>query len=236
MGLDISKQSVVKNLKQQSVSKVVNVYSSINENQLKKHKRLLNSIANEKIGNYVWRKDIATIATNLIYYFAGIEHEYDLNKSIALCGSYGVGKSMLMRIFKSYLNRLPGYSGWHPNIFRIISIEDVIQAMGEDKPIFSELLYNQNIVAERPEKKPANLLINEFGFKYNGKNFGTDYQELIEMFIMKRYDIYQEHNKLTHVTMNFGTEELQDVFTEKIIDRFKEMFNIISLDGESFRK
>lgn len=234
--VNIERQKLTDELRKGPKSKIVQIYSNISDDELKNHKRLLNQVALTKKQPYVWRKQIAEVATNLIYYFAGIKHEYDLNKSIALCGEYGVGKSLLMRTFKEYMNKLPGYAGWHPNIFRIISIEDVIQTMSSEKPIFSELLYNQNIIAERPEKKPAHLLINEFGFKYEGKNFGTNYQELIEMFIMKRYDIFQEYNKLTHVTMNFGTDELKEVFDEKIIDRFKEMFNIIPLNGGSFRK
>lgn len=211
------------------------IYSSISDDELKNHKRLVAKIANEKIRNYVWTKEIGKIAENLIYYFSGIEREYDLTKSIALCGTFGIGKSMLMRIFKEYLNRLPGYDFYHPNIFRIISIEDAIQSMQSEEPIYSDLLYNMSIKTDRPFRNPANILINEFGYQYNGKAYGTEYKELIEMFLMKRYDIYQEYGKLTHVTMNFDTDDLKSVFHPKIIDRFKEMFNIIPLGGKSFR-
>ena len=56
------------------------------------------------------------------------------------------------------------------------------------------------------------------------------------MFLMKRYDIFQEYDKMTHVTMNFDSQDLTKVFPPKIIDRFKEMFNIIPIDEKSFRK
>lgn len=217
------------------MNKVKQIFSDISEDQIKAHKRLINSKAIQLIPNYIWRQELGAIATNLIYYFSGLSNEYDLNKSIALTGSFGVGKTMLMRIIQSYLQELGGIKG-HPNIFRIVSIEDVIKSMSSTDYTDCELIYNQKIELDRPVKRPANILINEFGYKYNGKSFGTEYQELIEMFLMKRYDIYQEYGKLTHVTMNYDTDDLIEVFPEKIIERFKEMFNIIPVYGESFRK
>ena len=216
-------------------NKVVQYFESINDANLKHNKKLLGIIASEMVHDYVWSEDIAKIALNLIYYFNGIKGEYDLNKSIAITGTYGASKSMIMKIFQKYLQRISGGYG-HPNIFRIVSIEDVISVMAKENFFESELLFNYKTELDRPIRRPANLLINEFGFKYNGKAYGTEYQELIEMFIMKRYDIYQDYGKLTHVTMNFDTEDLKNVFPEKIIDRFKEMFNLIPLNGISYRK
>jgi DNA replication protein DnaC len=216
-------------------NKVVQVLDSMNEAEFNKNTHVLNSVAQELVKDYQWNEKIAKIASNLIFYFNGLKHQYDLDKSIALCGTYGVGKTKLMRIFQEYMRRKVGGYG-HPNIYRIISIEEVIKYMSEPNAIDSEILYNYHIKLDRPVRKPANLMINEFGYSYNGKNFGTEYKELVEMFIMNRYDIFQEHGKLTHVTMNYGPKELEKVFDKKITDRFKEMFNIIPLDGESFRK
>lgn len=212
------------------------IYADISEKEFENHKRLLGKCANTIKPGYDWNPHLIEIATNLIPYFAGLKCDYKIEKSIALCGTYGVGKSMLMRIFKEYMNNLPGYQWNHPNVFRIISIEDVIHAMCATDPLNTPILYNKQMELDRPVSRPANILINEFGFKYKGKSFGTDYQELIEMFIMKRYDIFQEFGKMTHVTMNFGTDELKEVFSDKILDRFKEMFNIIPVHGTSYRK
>lgn len=214
-------------------NRIVRIYESINNAQFDKHKLVLGNAASEAVGDYQWSEEISKIASNLIYYFNGIEGEYDLNKSIAICGTYGVGKTILMKIFQMYMRSMKQI---HPNIYRIISIEDVIKYMSEPNALDSELLYNCKTELDRPVRRPANLMINEFGYKYEGKNFGTEYQELIEMFIMKRYDIFQDYNKLTHVTMNLGTAELEEVFDDKIIDRLIEMFNIIPLGGDSYRK
>jgi len=216
-------------------NKVSKVLDTMDEYEFNKNTHVLDSIARSMVKGYQWNKTIGEIASNLIFYFNGVAHKYDLNKSIALCGTYGVGKSILMRIFQEYMRKkVNGYG--HPNIYRIISIEDVIKYMSEPNAIDSEILYNYHIKLDRPVRRPANLMINEFGYNYNGKSFGTEYRELIEMFIMKRYDIFQEYGKLTHVTMNLGPKELEDTFEEKIVDRLKEMFNIIPFDGESYRK
>lgn len=214
-------------------NRVRQVFGSINEEQLKLHKLLLDKIAKNIVPDYVWTKELGVIAKNLIYYFNGLENDYDLNKSIALVGAYGVGKTVLMRIFQKYMQNL-GYG--HKNIYRIVSIEDVISHMSKPDYIDCELIYNYNGEVDKPTRKPANLMINEFGFKYNGKNFGTEYQELIEMFVMKRYDIFQESGKLMHVTTNCDIDDLENIFSEKIMDRFKEMFNLIPVVGESLRK
>lgn len=216
-------------------NKASKMFDGINDYQYSKHKQLIKQIAIDTVPGYVWSEELGSIAKNLIYYFNGLNNDYNLNKSIALVGSYGVGKSILMRIFQRYLQRVSGGFG-HPNIYRIVSIEDVLSHMSKPNYTDCELLYNYNPDVDRPMRKPANLMINEFGFRYDGKSFGTEYQELIEMFIMKRYDIFQESGKLTHVTTNCDVEDFKNIFHEKIMDRFKEMFNIIPVGGNSFRK
>ena len=38
---------------------------------------------------------------------------------------------------------------------------------------------------------PRNITINEFGRLYDGSNFGTQYLDVMRMFMKVRYDIYQ---------------------------------------------
>ena len=134
-----------------------------------------------------------------------------------------------MSIIREYLKLI---ANPNPNLFTVCSMEDIVMAMGDRNFLDSKLLNNSygNV------RKPLNLCINEFGHKFRGKTYGTEHQELIEIFLMKRYEIFQDYNKLTHVTMNAGTDDLKDIFSPRVIDRLREMFNIIELGGESFRK
>ncbi len=167
-------------------------------------------------------------------YFHGKKGNLDLNKGIAIAGSFGTGKTSAFRIYHEYLRTVFPFN---ENMFRISSIEDVIKEVSEKNWTDKVLTYNVDINVKSIEvRKPVHVLVNEFGYQYNIKNYGSDVNELIEAWLMKRYDIFQQYRKLTHVTTNFGTDELKEIFHPKIIDRFKEMFNFIELKGESFRK
>ena len=109
--------------------------------------------------------------------------------------------------------------------------------MSEKDWINRKLTYNTiTAVTGAVKRQPKHVLINEFGYQYDIKHFGTDVNELIEAWLMKRYDIFQDYKKLIHITSNFGIKDLQANFHPKVVDRFREMFNFIELKGKSFRK
>ena len=174
------------------------------------------------------------IYKNLLLYFLGEESEYDLKKGICLTGTYGVGKSSIFNIFHEYLKlNFP----FNNNLYRISSIEDLISNSKNEDFLNSLFLLNikENEVGAK-KANPINILINEFGHKYDMKIYGTDVNEFIDMFLMKRYDIFQQYGKLTHITTNFDAKQLKGLFHPKIYDRFKEMLNIIPVTGKSLRK
>ncbi len=195
------------------------------------HKILIQRIAGP---NYIFTDEIRTLWSGLFKYFIGSpDSPYDLKKSIALTGQYGVGKSTIFMIVHKWLEK------WmirHPNTYRISSTEEVIATMQENDWLDSVLLHNQQLNVHGCQiPAPIHILVNEFAYMYDVKHYGTNIKELIEMFIMKRYDIFQSYNKLTHVTMNMDVSDLKENFSPRIVDRFREMFNIIEVKGESFR-
>ena len=67
---------------------------------------------------------------------------------------------------------------------------------------------------------------------YNEINdFGNKIQPIADL-ISFRYD----NGALTHATCNYKIDTLTEFYGLTTTDRFKEMFNIIELKGESFRK
>jgi hypothetical protein len=198
------------------------------------HKKLIGRIAGPA---YVFTDELKELWSKLFLYFIGSEDsELDLNKSIALTGLYGVGKSTIFRIIHRWLECIQLRN---PNSFRISSTEEVINIF------LAKDWLNDVLILNKSENsygggvgipKPIHLLVNEFAYRYEVKQYGTDVREYIEMFIMKRYDIFQDYGKLLHVTMNFDVEDLDKNFSPRIIDRFREMFNIIELKGKSWRK
>lgn len=193
----------------------------------------IGDIANRLIPGYIFNDNNGPVFNDLLNYFLGCPGNLDLNKGIALIGDFGVGKSTIMQIFHIFLKN---YFPFTENLFRISSIEEIISEMGTKNFMNSILLNNPKSNSDSSfTYKPIHLLINEFGHKYDAKNYGTDVNELIDIFLMKRYDIFQHKGKLLHITSNYDVDDMKEIFHERIIDRFKDMFNIIILKGKSFR-
>jgi hypothetical protein len=207
----------------------------IGKDQYEMHKKFIARIAGPE---YQFTEEIKRIWNLVFLYFIGSEefekYGYSLNKSLALVGTYGVGKTTIFRVVHTWL---AGIMLKNPNTFRISCTEDIINLF-QTKDWLNDVLVlnvNENIMGV-PVPGPIHILINEFAYQYDVKHYGTRVHEYIEMFMMKRYDIFQEHGKLTHITANFGIDELKNNFSPRLYDRFREMFNMIEVKGKSFRK
>lgn len=188
---------------------------------------------NEIGSEYIIPDHLKNKYNDILLYFLGFESSLDPEKGLALIGKFGVGKTTIFNVFHRYLKETFPVC---ENLFIVSSIEEI--ANEDDRSfIDSKYLYNvkQN---ERGAnyRDPKNVLINEFGHEYNIKKYGTDINEIIEMFIMKRYDIYQQYGKVTHITSNLDLKMLKNSLHPRILDRFKEMFNFVEISGESRRK
>ena len=205
--------------------------TNISENELK---IIFRKIAEKMVIDFKVTPELKPVYSLLWTYFHGQKGTFNLSKGIALNGVYGVGKSTAFRLFHEYLKTVFPFN---ENMFRIISIEDVINEMNDKNWINGVLTMNElENVRGGKERKPIHILVNEFGYQYGIKNYGTDVNEMIDAWLMKRYDIFQQYRKLTHITTNYGTDELKKMFHPKIIDRFREMFNFIEVNGKSLRK
>jgi len=183
---------------------------------------------------YLFTPEIKELTKNMFFYFLGKDTDLDKRKGVALIGKYGVGKSILFQLMHDFLEK---HFYNCPNTFRISSIEEIIDATSKQGWI--DGIFCRNIkedVRGGTISRPVHLLINEFGHKYDVKSFGSNVNENIEMFLMKRYDLFQQNNILTHITTNYDSSDFKTKFDPRVVDRFKEMFNMQYLDGESFRK
>lgn len=188
---------------------------------------------------YTFTDQNKQVWSDLFLYFIGsVDCPLNLNKGIALTGSFGIGKSTIFRILHDWMDEKFGFK--NPNTFRISSTEEVVNVLQKKDWMSDVLVHNvydgSYGFGSIGTPKPINILINEFAYQYDVKHYGTNIKEYIEMFIMKRYDIFQQYGKLTHVTMNFDPKKLDTYFSPRIVDRFAEMFNFIEITGKSFRK
>ena len=147
------------------------------------------------------------LLSQLYYYLIGDKRfKGDLNKGIWIGGKIGTGKTLIMDVFRSFLN--PVLSG---NVVKLHS--------------------KQIVKKDNMNLSKRHLFIDDIGKEAKAINdFGTVKNPIIDL-ITERYDNFA----WTFTTCNYSKESLIQFYGETIFDRFVEMFNIITLNGESRR-
>jgi len=156
-------------------------------------------------------KNNKEIINQIYFYLVGSpKFKGNKNKGLFLMGSIGTGKTMIINAIINIIEATTNK--------RFTSLHA--------KKIFSFLKENG---VERLNKRP--LFIDDIGKETLEVNdFGTKINVIPDLFAI-RYD----NNAWTFVTSNYDTEELTEFYGETIIDRFKELFNVLILKGDSRR-
>lgn len=154
--------------------------------------------------------------------------EGNLDKGIMLIGGVGTGKSLMFKIFRKYTRDVI-----NTNSFLDRSAIDIIDSVNVNGVKVLEE-YNHNIVDKIA--RPIRCYVDDIASKNElVNNYGTPIN-VIEQLLSIRYNIFARYGTLTHVSSNKFPAEMKELYDTRIIDRMKEMFNIIELGGKSFRK
>jgi DNA replication protein DnaC len=171
-------------------------------------------ILSEKgLGNkYVLDKDNSSVINQIYLYLVGSdEFSGNINKGLLLMGSIGTGKTMIINAIISIIEEL--------TVKRFTKVHA--------KALFS-LMKNKD--DGYFDKRP--VFIDDIGKEIQEVNdYGTKTNPVPELFAI-RYD----YNSWTFATCNYNEKELTELYGETIVDRFKELFNVLILEGDSRRK
>lgn len=175
-------------------------------------------------------KEYSDVVKRLCCYFAGdkrfniASREWDLSKGILLFGGVGVGKSTLMQIFQ--VNQSFSY--------RLISCRQAESEFLIDGPATLDR-YSVNY--------PTAVNSNPFGHTEIGycfddlgtENPGTKHfgnvKNVMTDILLNRYDSKMD-KRSTHLTTNLNVDEIEATYGTRVLDRMREMFNIIGFSAD----
>jgi len=165
------------------------------------------------------------LLSELYKWILGHSGVFDHNKGLLLWGGLGVGKSTILKGIQNFewkLNLLC-HHGMNQNMgFTLISAAE-----------FSLRYAEKGVETINKYKDMVNLAIDEVGREpKDSKHFGTNINP-VQLLLQLRYE--NRYNGLTHMTTNLDPNTEFGVYGNYIVDRMKEMFNVIEVTGSSRR-
>ena len=147
----------------------------------------------------------------------------ELKKGILLMGRYGSGKSLLFRALNKLLYKTQLF---HSTFYMFNSSELIDEYSLHGRPGLFKF-----------DPIRSDICIDDFGTDYPGKHsFYAEIDDPTEILLQKRYEKFVREGFRTHATTNLDADTLKVRFSPRIYDRFFEMFNLVVLDCESWRR
>lgn len=160
----------------------------------------------------------------------GLDEEKS-TKGILLIGQVGVGKSVMMKIMqKLFKDSVRG--------FKWLVCGDLVDLLEHYTPSEVKQMYGRDLKMD--------LYIDDIGVGNSIFNKYGNTTNIISEILSERYEIFVSEKIKTHISSNKATAldknkfpdiiTLEDMYGPRIIDRLKEMCEIIVWKGESLRK
>ena len=134
-----------------------------------------------------------------------------LDKGILLTGPVGCGKTSLMKLFSNF----PGTAGFQFRSCR--QLASAFMKMGFE-------------LIESYSGTLASICFDDLGTEQSLKYYGNDTNVMGEI-LLSRYDRFTESGIKTHCTTNLNATELEAAYGNRIRSRFRESFNLLTLEG-----
>lgn len=178
---------------------------------------------------FVLDGDNLDIYQQLAAYFSGDFNTWPCKlkpkKGLLIFGGYGCGKSVAMRLFASNPVRS----------FRLVSGRAICEAfrLNGDVCEYKHRFGNQ-CSSKFFGQKEIGLCIDDFGAeRADGRNYGNGFS--LGDLIQDRYDNSQLR-AWTHATTNATKDELREAYGPRVLDRLREMFNVLEFPEQPSRR
>jgi len=175
-------------------------------------------LRNKQVHEFEVDLNTTKVLRKLHQYFTGQSKEMNVYKGIILLGDVGTGKTLIMKTFVKIVGMLIFKT--KIETLHAKEIDYILKKERDNNTIF----YSQK-----------SIFIDDIGKENQSvNNYGTKTNPIIDLFTMRSHT---GTSPLTFATANYNENTLVKFYGKTIVDRFKETFNFITLEGnESKRK
>lgn len=156
------------------------------------------------------------------------------NKGLLLNGSLGMGKTTLMRVMQQLLLYTPRQFKW---------------VTGKELIKMQDLATNAEILEVYGKALKCDLYIDDIGIGQVDKNRFGNWSNIISEILFERYDLFILEGFKTHLSCNLptsftekerelnpGVATIEDMYGDRVLDRIREITNLLSWQGTSLRR
>ena len=159
-----------------------------------------------------------------------LEKKYNgrLNKGILLYGNIGVGKSFVFEILDA-LHQKHKYGGFAVrNVSTLTLMDETIRYLSNPG-----LAQNDKTLYQQYSK--STIHFEDLGRERKINHFGNSI-EIMDEYLLLRYNEFRKSGLKTYITTNLNLEELEKRYSPQLYDRLFQMFKILELQGNSRRR
>ena len=167
------------------------------------------------------------------YFFFPEKSKLNPKKGLFIKGEIGVGKTAMITIFRNILRQIQ--RGFNVVSCRYI-VRDFMKSGAEIIDRYGRYSFAKSDRDTFDIEKPIIYCFDELGIEdTNSKLYGNQSNIMAEILI-DRYEKLISNGMITHVTTNLTPDACEALYGNRLRDRMREMFNVITITGKSNRK
>ncbi|WP_066633374.1 P-loop NTPase family protein [Labilibacter marinus] len=161
--------------------------------------------------------------------FEKLHPSYRLSKGLLVTGDIGVGKSLMMSIFRDLLQEKSPQTN-----FRMEKAFDIAGEYSQNGYAIIEK-HGKNCFGKKngilDKKQPIIKCYDDLGTEDRLTGFYANKTNVMEKILLTRYDQFIQFKMKTFITTNFTGEQIEEYYGARVRSRLREMVNVINYPG-----
>lgn len=196
--------------------------------KINQYKLFFLTCANKICPGYQVRDDQKKMLNEIVHWaLLDYSGNLDPDRGLLLWGDIGTGKSTLMLIIREFCRHVRPFVDGMPYSFRITNVIDICAEYADESSHGGYSAIQTYISSKRQA-------FDELGSETTPTGRWGNYENVMQYILQRRYDMRDAN--FTHATTNLSLDQIAEVYSARIYDRCKEMFNFVEIRGKTFRE